>query len=253
MLLNGDRSIDINEGNSELSPKEYPRSRCDPCPFPVRSRKLKICSALGKPAAAHDTEVERNLRAAEGDITPSGSFSNPLKLLSTGSQLRNAQNINAVDDGKGKGNVADPFRRPPLHGKRVVGDEPCHGSPDVCDLPDRTAAWNTVGGSGAGDCDNGAVEGGCEEARGKQQPLRQRLMRSDSDRAIFGRVDYNTVKRDLRCVACVCVKERGGGERERGERERYREVRWSILCSSTFDARLFSWSLFERQCPARFG
>lgn len=48
----------------------------------------------------------------------------------------------------------------------------------------------------------GAEEGGPEKTKGErqqqQQEHRPRLLRSNSDRAILGRVDYNAVKRDLR-------------------------------------------------------
>ncbi|CAM9726556.1 unnamed protein product, partial [Pylaiella littoralis] len=51
----------------------------------------------------------------------------------------------------------------------------------------------------------GAEEGGPEKTKGErqqqQQEHRPRLLRSNSDRAILGRVDYNAVKRDLRKLA----------------------------------------------------
>lgn len=98
--------------------------------------------------------------------------------------------------------VADQRVRAPPHSDSVVGESsslssssPLHqGSPETCG----EGEWGGRGGDNAA-CRRsrrcrGTPDGGSALPKGQ----RQRLLRSDSDRAILGRVDYKAVKRDLR-------------------------------------------------------
>ena len=92
----------------------------------------------------------------------------------------------------GRGVEENPRIRAPPHSNGVVGEPSSSLS----------SCGQGQGGGGGGGWDRedaayqrGTSEGSSALAEGQQ---RQRLRRSDSDRAILGRVDYKAVKRDLR-------------------------------------------------------
>lgn len=107
-----------------------------------------------------------------------------------------------MEDTKDGGNIGqdveDRVRAPP-HSNSVVGESSSplsqhHGSSEMCGQEER-GGWDRGDATRRrGRCPSGTPEGSSAPPKGQQQ----RLLRSDSDRAILGRVDYKAVKRDLR-------------------------------------------------------
>lgn len=98
--------------------------------------------------------------------------------------MENATKDSGNDEREEARRLEDQRVRAPPHSNNVVGESPLtdQGSSEMCGQ-----------GDGGGRCRDPAA---CSTALPKGQ--RQRLWRSDSDRAILGRVDYKAVKRDLR-------------------------------------------------------
>lgn len=92
-----------------------------------------------------------------------------------------------------------PPRAPPSEDYRPSGHRGL-GTAGTKEFPLRKEAQSS--GNGSVKCSlpaNVIVEGGAREQQQREKGLRrQRLKRSDSDRAILGRIDYDAIKRDLR-------------------------------------------------------
>lgn len=129
--------------------------------------------------------------------------------------------LNGSGNGGCPPRMAGESKLAPSHSNAVVG-RPSYNRPyEVVaqeHQSERESSKNKIGsGVGCGQGGDGFVQGSPEAPGGVQQHRQcQPLLRSDSDRAILGRVDYGAVKRDLRygaeaegttCVLFACVRD----------------------------------------------
>lgn len=97
--------------------------------------------------------------------------------------------------------VDDRRVRAPPDRNSVVGEPSPSSQPPPHQGSSETCGQSKGGGWGRDDAAcrrGGRLSGNLEGSSALPKGQRQRLLRSDSDRAILGRVDYKAVKRDLR-------------------------------------------------------
>ncbi|CAM9136319.1 unnamed protein product [Ectocarpus sp. 12 AP-2014] len=130
----------------------------------------------------------------------------------TGNNFSDAPGVPRSRTLNGSGNGGCPPRMAgerklaPSHNNTVVGrlsyDRPCEVVAQEHQSERESSKNKVSSGVGCGQGSDGSVRGSPEAPGGvQQQRQRQPLLRSDSDRAILGRVDYGAVKRDLRRLA----------------------------------------------------
>ncbi|CAM9617614.1 unnamed protein product [Ectocarpus sp. 4 AP-2014] len=151
--------------------------------------------------ATHAAEIER------GPSFPSwDDFSTTGNNFSDAPGVPRSRTLNGSGNGGGPPRMAGESKLAPSHSNAAVG-RPSYDRPyEVVaqeHQSERESSKNKIGsGVGCRQGSDGFVRESPEAPQGvQQQRQRQPLVRSDSDRAILGRVDYGAVKRDLRTLA----------------------------------------------------
>lgn len=122
----------------------------------------------------------------------------------TGNRFSDAPGIQRTRNPNGSVNgMADKSKNAPSHSNKVVGqlsyDRSSEGFAQEHESDWEPTKSKNRSGGGCRQSGDGIVDRSPEAPGGiQQQRQRQPLLRSDSDRAILGRVDYGAVKRDLR-------------------------------------------------------
>ncbi|CAB1111974.1 unnamed protein product [Ectocarpus sp. CCAP 1310/34] len=151
--------------------------------------------------ATHAADNERGPRFPSCD-----DFSTTGSTFSDAPGVPKSRTLNDSGNGGCPPRMAGESKLAPSHSNAVVG-RPSYDRPyEVVGQKhqsERESSKNKIGsGVGCGQVSGGSVRGSPEAPGGvQQQRQRQPLLRSDSDRAILGRVDYGAVKRDLRRLA----------------------------------------------------